>query len=71
MTNTAFVDAQNTWWEKEDTALYLLLQKLPNSIFSKYWRKATVAEMWSAIRTEFTQKSMVMCSNLRSEFMAM
>ena len=71
MTNTAFVDAQNTWQEKEDTALYLLSQKLPNSIFSKYWWKATIAEMWSAICTEFTQKSMVMHSNLHSEFMAM
>ena len=71
MTDTAFIDAQNTWQEKEDMALYLLSQKLPNSIFSKYWQKATVAKMWSAICTEFTQKSMVMHSNLCSEFMAM
>jgi gag-polypeptide of LTR copia-type len=59
------------WQEKEDLALYLLSQKLPDSIFSKVMEKDTVANMWSAIVMEFTEKSMMMRSNLHSEFMAM
>lgn len=59
------------WTDKEDLARHLLTQKLPDSIFSKHMRKTTVAEIWSAIVTEFTNKSMLMKANLHSEFMAM
>ncbi len=59
------------WNERETLAKYLLTQKLPDSIFTKYLRKDTVAEIWSALVTEFTQKSMIMKSNLHSEFMAL
>ncbi|KAF8236677.1 hypothetical protein L208DRAFT_1046896, partial [Tricholoma matsutake] len=59
------------WQEKEDTAMYLLSQKLANSTLTKYMRKSTVAEMWSAIILEFMQKSMLVCSNMHSKFMAM
>ena len=59
------------WNERETLAKYLLTQKLPDSIFTKYLRKNTVAEIWSALVTEFTKKSMIMKSNLHSEFMAL
>ncbi|KAK2461343.1 hypothetical protein APHAL10511_006641 [Amanita phalloides] len=68
---TEQVKKLQTWQDKEDLAMYLLMQKLPDSIFAKYMRKATVAEMWSAIVIEFTRKSMLMRSSLHSEFMAM
>ncbi|KAK2459856.1 hypothetical protein APHAL10511_008126 [Amanita phalloides] len=58
------------WEEKEDLAMYLLLQKLPDSIFAKYMRKSSVTEIWAAIVVEFTQKSMLMKANLHMEFMA-
>ncbi|KAK2467948.1 hypothetical protein APHAL10511_000243 [Amanita phalloides] len=68
---TEQVKKLQTWQDKEDLAMYLLMQKLPDSIFAKYMQKATVAEMWSAIVIEFTRKSMLMHSSLHSEFMAM
>ena len=64
-------EARRTWQEKEDLALYLLSQKLPDSIFAKHMRKDSVATMWAAIIKEFTQKSMMMKSHLHTEFMAM
>ena len=64
-------DEIKKWKKKEILAKYLLTQKLPDSIFSKYMRKSTVAEMWSGIVAEFTEKSMMMKSRLHSEFMAL
>jgi len=61
----------SAWQEKENLAFYLLSMKLPDSIFTKYRRKNTVEEIWSALVTEFTKKSMIMRSNLHSDFMAM
>ncbi|KAF8222309.1 hypothetical protein L208DRAFT_1080569, partial [Tricholoma matsutake] len=60
-----------TWQEKEDTAMYLLSQKLADSTLTKYMQKETVAQMWSAIIQEFMQKSMLIHSNMHSKFMAM
>ncbi|KIL63848.1 hypothetical protein M378DRAFT_79176, partial [Amanita muscaria Koide BX008] len=60
----AHTTALATWQEKEDLALYLLSQKLPDTIFAKYMRKSTVAEMWAGIVAEFTHKSMMMRSHL-------
>jgi hypothetical protein len=51
--------------------MYLLSQKLADSTLTKYMWKSTVAEMWSAIILEFTQKSMLVCSNMHLRFMAM
>ncbi|KAF8234770.1 hypothetical protein L208DRAFT_1260026 [Tricholoma matsutake] len=48
--------ALTAWQGKEDTAMYLLLQKL---------------DVWSAIILEFMQNSMVIHSNMDSKFMAM
>jgi hypothetical protein len=59
------------WQEKEDTVMYLLSQKLADSGLTKYMCKETVAQMWSAIVQEFTQKSMLVCSNMHSKFMVM
>ena len=64
-------EARRTWQEKEDLALYLLSQKLPDLIFAKHMRKDTITKMWAAIVKEFTQKSMMMKSHLHTEFMAM
>jgi hypothetical protein len=61
----------SAWQEREDLALYLLSMKLPDAIFTKYRRKKTVTKIWSALVTKFTKKSMIMKSNLHSEFMAM
>jgi hypothetical protein len=46
------------WQKKEWLACYLLIQKLPDMTYAKYLRKTSVAEMWEAIVTEFTHKSM-------------
>lgn len=59
------------WQEQEDLAQYLLMQKLPDSIFVKYIRKTSVAEIWTALVTEFTKKCLSMKAGLRSEFMAL
>ncbi|KAK2459806.1 hypothetical protein APHAL10511_008238 [Amanita phalloides] len=69
--STKLNDSDKDWTQSQDLALYLLSQKLPDSILTKYMCKQTVAEMWSAIIAEFMQKSMLMKSNLHSEFMAM
>jgi hypothetical protein len=37
------------WNERETLAKYLLTQKLPDLIFTKYVRKNTVAEIWSGL----------------------
>ena len=60
-----------SWQKKESLAKYLLMQKLPDSMFMKYLQKGTVADIWSAIVEEFTVKSMLMCSNLHLEFINM
>ncbi|KAF8221152.1 hypothetical protein L208DRAFT_1225944, partial [Tricholoma matsutake] len=63
--------ALNAWQEKEDTTMYLLSQKLADLTLNKYMWKSTVVEMWSAIVLKFMQKSMLVCSNMHSKFMAM
>ncbi|KAF8238255.1 hypothetical protein L208DRAFT_1243332 [Tricholoma matsutake] len=65
------IKALTGWPEKEDTAMYLLSQELTDSTPTKYMWKSTMADMWSAIVLEFTQKSMLICSNIHSKFMAM
>jgi hypothetical protein len=69
--NKAHAKLLAAWQKKERLDRYLLIQKLPDSMYAKYVRKATVAEMWEAIVTEFTHKSMYMQSNLQQEFMSM
>ena len=59
------------WQKKEQLACYLLIQKLPDMMYAKYLCKMSVAEMWEAIVTEFTHKSMYMQLNLHQEFMSM
>ncbi|KAF8229548.1 hypothetical protein L208DRAFT_1286088, partial [Tricholoma matsutake] len=59
------------WQEKEDTAMYLLSQKLADSTLTKYMWKETVVQMWSVIIQEFMQKSILVHSNMHSKFMAM
>jgi hypothetical protein len=59
------------WQKKESLVKYLLMQKLPDSTFTKYFRKGSVANIWSAIVEEFTEKSMLMRSSLHSEFINM
>ncbi|KZT68542.1 hypothetical protein DAEQUDRAFT_651581, partial [Daedalea quercina L-15889] len=56
--------ALDTWQEKEDLAMYLLTQKLPDVTFTKHRRKGTVATIWAAIIQEFSQKSMLLRANL-------
>ena len=60
-----------SWRKKEMLAKYLLTQKLPDSMFMKYFHKGSVANIWSVIVEEFTEKSMLMWSSLHSEFMHM
>lgn len=66
-----YVKKLAAWQKKEDLAMHLLVQKLPDSTFSKCMQKNMVAEMWAVIVAEFTEKSMLMCSHLYSKFMAM
>ena len=66
-----FEAESKAWKKKEKLALYLLSQKLLDSTFAKYMHKESVAKMWSALVSEFSQKSMLMEANLHSEFIAM
>ncbi|KZT68740.1 hypothetical protein DAEQUDRAFT_671028, partial [Daedalea quercina L-15889] len=54
----------NAWQEKEDLAMYLLTQELPDITFMKHCRKGTAAEIRGAIIQEFTQKSLLLCANM-------
>ena len=49
--------AQAKWDADEDIAMYLLSQRIPDSSLIKLERYGTCAERWSALITEFTQKS--------------
>ena len=60
------------WNKAEATAHYLLSLKVPEVIYSKYASETkTVAQIWSDISNEFTQKSLLHRTNLRAEFMAL
>lgn len=67
----AGTETVSPWRDKEDLAIYLLSQELLDSIFAKYMRRKTVAEMWSEIVKEFSHKSTMMRSHFYTEFMAM
>jgi hypothetical protein len=70
MKKKAYAEGLAVW--QEDLALYLLTQKLPDLIFSKYMSKTTVAEMWAVLIAEFTHKlRKLMKSHLHSESMNM
>ncbi|KZT63679.1 hypothetical protein DAEQUDRAFT_679965, partial [Daedalea quercina L-15889] len=56
--------AIDAWQEKEDLAMYLLTQKLPDITFTKHRRKGNTATIWAVIEQEFTQKSMLLRVNL-------
>ena len=71
MEQKEFEKELTAWQDKEDLAHYLLTQKLPDAIFTKYLDKSSVAEIWAAIILEFMQKSMLMRLNLHAEFMGM
>ena len=59
-------------WDKNNKlANYLLLTKMPDSVKAKYIHHKGVTKKWKSIVKEFTSKSMMMQSNLHSEFMAM
>lgn len=49
--------------------MYLLTQKLPDITFTKHRCKGTAAAIWAAITQEFTQKSILLRSNLRTQFL--
>ncbi|KZT02296.1 uncharacterized protein LAESUDRAFT_614166, partial [Laetiporus sulphureus 93-53] len=49
-----------SWDKKENLAMYLLTQKLHDVTLTKHLRKGTVAEIWSAVMQEFTQKSLLL-----------
>lgn len=67
-----YVKELAAWQEKEHLAMFLLAQKLPDSILLKYLRKDTVvAEIWAAIVEDFTRKITLIGPKLHSEFMAM
>ncbi|GBE84202.1 hypothetical protein SCP_0601800 [Sparassis crispa] len=61
-------DLIQEWQKKENLALYLLTQKLSDTTVTKYRRRSSVTEIWSAIVSEFTQKSILIRSNLRTQF---
>ncbi|KAF9810047.1 hypothetical protein IEO21_07129 [Rhodonia placenta] len=46
-------------------------EQAANVTFTKHRRKGTVAAIWSAITQEFLQKSMLLCANLRTQFLNM
>ncbi|PIL23016.1 hypothetical protein GSI_14323 [Ganoderma sinense ZZ0214-1] len=63
--------ALKEWNKAENTALYLLLLKIPESILSKYEDLATVALMWTSISDEFQKKLLLARTTLRADFMSM
>ncbi|EED82459.1 predicted protein [Postia placenta Mad-698-R] len=60
----AEVLAISQWQEKEDLALYLLVQKLPDVTFTKHRHKGNTAAIWAAIIQEFSQKSLLLRATL-------
>ncbi|KAF9801896.1 hypothetical protein IEO21_10017 [Rhodonia placenta] len=46
-------------------------EQAANITFTKHHRKGTVATIWSAITQEFSQKSMLLHANLRTQFLNM
>ncbi|KAF9799679.1 hypothetical protein IEO21_10526 [Rhodonia placenta] len=46
-------------------------EQAANITFTKHRRKGTVAAIWSAITQEFSQKSMLLCANLGTQFLNM
>ena len=63
--------ALKEWTKAENTALYLLLLKIPEATLSKYVELDTVALMWTAITEEFQHKSLLARTTLRADFMSM
>ncbi|PIL37456.1 transcription factor [Ganoderma sinense ZZ0214-1] len=63
--------ALRDWNKAENTALYLLLLKIPEATLAKYESLATVALMWAAIKLEFQNKSLLARTTLRADFMCM
>jgi hypothetical protein len=59
------------WQKNENKAMSLLVSWLNDSTFTKYMRKTTVAEIWAGLVTEFSMCSMLKCSNMRADFMAL
>jgi len=59
------------WDKRENLALTLLIQKLPDVIYAKYEHMESVTKIWKAIVSEFMSKSMLAQSSQCSEFMAM
>jgi len=59
------------WQKNENKAMSLLVSRLNDSTFTKYMRKTTVVEIWAGLVTEFSMRSMLKCSNMRADFMAL
>jgi hypothetical protein len=59
------------WQKNENKAMSLLISRLNDSTFTKYMRKTTIAEIWAGLVTEFSMRSMLKCSNMRADVMAL
>jgi len=63
--------ALKDWQKNENKAMSLLVSRLHDSTFTKYMRKTTVAEIWTGLVAEFSMHSMLKCSNMHADFMAL
>ena len=61
--------ALSAWEKKENTAMHLLAQKLPDSTLTKLLQCKTVALMWQNLIAEFSTISLFMKSDMRTKFM--
>ena len=61
--------AQKDWDNEEALSQYLLSQRIPDSTLMRVRRFTTVAERWTAIVIEYTDKSMYAQTSLKAEFL--
>lgn len=62
--------SQLAWDRNEDTADFMLAQRISDSLLGRISRYAHVADKWAAMEVEFTHKTMYQASAMRQDFLA-
>ncbi|KAI0060482.1 hypothetical protein BV25DRAFT_1807123, partial [Artomyces pyxidatus] len=61
--------AVEQWDKDENTALYLLSQRVPDSTLIMLRKRKTAAEQWSTLVAEYTRKSAYAQTTMRHKFL--
>src|SRR6266849_6929290 len=62
-------DKLKEWEEDENTAAYMLSQKLPDSTLAQTYKCMTVVEAWKKIVEEYTRKGIFASGELHKSFL--